>query len=402
MISSVRRAPAALLPALLAALLAPSVARAQVPTDTVRRPRVDTVQAPAPPPAAPSLPVDFSGVLYANYQYGGGKGNRTQNRFDVDRAYLTFRGAAGEHVSFRVTGDVFQQRDSTRDQFYRGWAYRIKYAYGQYDYIRGVGNELRAVARLGILHTPIIDYEEGFWPRGLAQVAIEQGGFMSSADGGAATLVTLPNKLGELYATVTNGTGYTSRETDRFKDYGGRLSLTPLASTHGILRTLSVTPWYSNGDRASDFVRGKGTVLPVSDARRKDRYGVFAGIRDPRAVLAAHWARRLDVVETADTLSQTVPTATDRTGEVISAYTILKPLAFMNAAPSWPVSLVFRWDRVKPNVDADAYARFLVAGLGFELSKRAQLYLDWQSQTPRNGSTAADTKTYFAHAIVSF
>ena len=75
--------------------------------DTTRTARPDTARQPAdtqptPPPPAPaaSLPFDFSGIIYANYQYGGVKGNRSVNRFEVERAYLTFRATPGEHFSF--------------------------------------------------------------------------------------------------------------------------------------------------------------------------------------------------------------------------------------------------------------------------------------------------------------
>ena len=62
-------------------------------------------------------------------QAGGNKGNRSVDRFDVDRAYLNFRATPGEHFAIRITADVYQQRDTTRDQYYRGWALRAKYAY---------------------------------------------------------------------------------------------------------------------------------------------------------------------------------------------------------------------------------------------------------------------------------
>src|SRR6266545_3808946 len=63
---------------------------------------------PAPTPAAaPAL--NFSGVLFGNYQYRGEAANRAQNRFEVERAYLTFRLAAGKRAGVRVTADVFQQ-----------------------------------------------------------------------------------------------------------------------------------------------------------------------------------------------------------------------------------------------------------------------------------------------------
>lgn len=402
--------------AIALAVAAPvTTAGAQVPDSTRRdstvrdsipsaAPQDAPAPAPAPPPApAPAaLPFDFSGVLYANYQYGGVKGNRSQNRFDINRVYLTFRGGAGEHVSYRVTADIFQNTNDAQNQFYGGWAYRLKYAYGQYDYIRGIGDELKANVRLGLLHTPIIDYEEQFWPRGIQQVAIEQAGFFSSADAGVATLVTLPDKFGEFYATVVNGNGYTQRETDRFKDYGARLTLTPFAATHGIARTFAVTPWYYKGTRASDFSRKRGTVLPVSEGRQKDRYGVHIGIRDPRITLATQIAWRTDVVETADTTVATAPRTTDRDGRVVSAYTIVKPLAFANVGPTWPINLLFRVDDVKPNRDAGPYYRQYITGLGWDFSKKVSLWADAQVQQPRAGSTVTDLRTYFLHAIVNF
>src|SRR5256885_2245533 len=83
-----------------------------------------------------------------------------------------------------------------------------------------------APQRFGIVHTVVIDHEEGFWPRYLSQTDVERsGGFFSSSDVGVAGLVTLPNKMGEIYATITNGTGYGAAETDRFKDFAARVSL---------------------------------------------------------------------------------------------------------------------------------------------------------------------------------
>src|SRR5690349_23544977 len=161
------------------------------------RPPADTQPTPPPPAAAPSLPFEFSGILFANYQYGGAKGNRAVNRFEAERAYLTFRATPGEHFAIRITTDLYQQRDTTRDQYYRGWAIRAKYAYGQYDFIRGAGDALKANVRLGLLQTVVIDHEEQFWQRGLSQVAIEQNGFFQSSDAGAAATVTFPRKRGE-------------------------------------------------------------------------------------------------------------------------------------------------------------------------------------------------------------
>jgi len=391
--------------ALSSATVHPLVLSAQ---DTTRT-RPDTTKAvadtqpAAPQPApAPALPFDFSGILYANYQYGGNKGNRTVDRFDVDRAYLNFRATPGEHFAIRITADVYQQRDTTRDQYYRGWALRAKYAYGQYDFIRGVGDELKANVRLGLLQTVVIDHEEQFWQRGLSQVAIEQNGFFQSSDAGAAATVTFPRKRGELYATIVNGSGYGSRELDRFKEYAARLTLTPLANTFGFWKTLTISPWYSKGDRASDFARGPGTLDPVPDALRRDRGGVFLGLRDPRMTLGAQFAERWDVFESADTTVDVVPRSVERTGQVISLYTIFRPLAFINSAPNWPLAVTLRADNIKPDTDTDPYARYYIAGLGWEFNRRTSVTFDFQTQEPKSGSTAADTKVFFIHLIAGF
>jgi len=134
------------------AVALPSLALAQ---DTTRA-RADTAR-PTPPP-----PFELSGVVFLNYQYGGLKGNRAVNRFEAERAYLTFRATPGEAFGVRITADLYQQRDTTRDQYYRGWAFRAKYAYGQYDFVRGSGDVLKANARLGILQTVVVEQEEQY------------------------------------------------------------------------------------------------------------------------------------------------------------------------------------------------------------------------------------------------
>jgi hypothetical protein len=392
------------LSAALAALLATSSALPLVAAgaqDTTKT-TPDTLPTAPPPQPAPSLPFDFSGVLFLNYQYGGVKGNRTVNRFELERAYLNFRGSAGEHITFRVTPDVYQQRDTTRDQYYRGWTLRMKYAYAQYDFVRGLGTELKAGLRFGMLQTPIIEYEEQYWQRGLAQTATEPAGFFQSADLGAATFITLPNKMGEAYLGILNGSGYSSRETDRFKDFAARLALTPFANTFGFFKGFTIAPWYYKGQKASDFARKRGTVGPIPDARQKDRYGVFVAIKDPRITLGAHFARKVEDSERADTTRDLVPTVTTVTGNLISIYTIVKPLTYIAASPAWPIAVVLRADQFKPNVDTDPYQRFYIAGLQWALNNKTTVTFDYQNQVPQKGSAAPDQKVYFVHAIVNF
>lgn len=393
-----------LLPLVLTAALTVT-ARAQDSTRTTK----DTLSPPrqAAPPAANSQKLDFSGVLFLNFQTGGNAAERRaqQNRFDVERAYLTFRALAGARTSIRVTTDVYQQRDPARDEFYRGWAIRAKYAYAQYELVRpteGVGG-YGTVARFGLIQTPVVDYEEQFWLRGLAQTAPDANGYFASADVGLASAWTLPGKAGELYLAVLNGSGYTSRETDRFKDFGGRLSITPFNRSTRWFRSFAVAPWFYKGTRASDFVDGRGSIRPVSTGRQKDRYGVHVGLRDARVTAGTQFGWRVDDIESAvDTVTATAPTVASTRGTLLSTYATVRPLAFNEAGPHWPVSVVFRFDRVNQGQGTAGFTQFVIAGVGYDLSSRASIWVDYQNQDPRNGSSAPDLKTLFVHGIIGF
>jgi len=351
---------------------------------------------------APALPFSFSGVMYLNYQYGGARGKRSENKFDLARAYLNFRAASGSRDSVRVTLDVYQQTDAAKDDYYRGWTMRVKYAWLQHDFIQGSGNQPRLYARLGLVNTVIIDKVESYWNRGLSSVATEQAGYFSSADAGVAAGLTLPNKLGEVYTAIVNGNGYGSRETDRFKDFQTRVTLSPWANGTGALKGLQVSPWVSLGARASDYATQRGTVRPVAAAQERNRYGVFLGYKDARVTLGTNIARKTDVKETADTTVATAPTATTITGNLTSYIAFVRPGMFMNGATSSPLSLLARVDAVEPNTDAAGTQRRYIVGAMWDLSSKTSVTLDVQSVNFRNGLSGTPSRTFFLHLISSF
>lgn len=351
---------------------------------------------------------DFSGVVFGNYQYHGEAANKGQNKFDVERAYLTFKMPAGDRASIRVTGDLFQQTSSTNnaDAYYKGWVLRAKYAYLQYDYLQAkTSADWSAVVRVGLIHTMFIDHEENFWPRWLTNVPVERAGYFSSADAGVATIVTIPNKYGELYAAVTNGPGYASRETDRFKDYQARLTLTPLGKSDiSYLRTFAVDGWAYRGAIASKFVNGgAGQIGSVGSGLNRNRWGAFAGIRDPRLTVGLDYAQRTDGGEGTSLNTLASPRlVTDSTGSLFSAYAVIKPFQMADAKSSFPLGIVARWDNVKPNTSRDADYKVLIAGLTWDLSKKSSISLDYQEQTPRNTAVVAPTRIYFLHWVANF
>ena len=385
------------LPGLASVLLAPLALLSQQPADTAK-------PAQAPPPASVSIPVDFSGVLYANYQYRGDEGAaKSTNKFELERAYLTFRMPAGDRASIRITADVFQQATPPNDVFYRGWVIRAKYAYLQYDYLKS-GTGWNGLVRGGMLHNVMIDHVESFWPRWLSQTPVERAGFFSSSDVGVATQITFPNKFGEFYANVVNGPGYTSRETDRFKDYGARLSLTPFSgSSNKIIKTIALTGWTYVGAIGSQFANGGvGQIGTVGVSMPRTRSGVFLGVRDPRLSIGGEWAVRKDARENGANTVASPRVEVDSTGRLIDGFIAAKPFQLLNDKSSFPLGLVARWDRFKPNTALPGYVNTVIAGLTWDLNKKTALALDYQEVTPHSGAIAAATKTYFLHLVANY
>jgi hypothetical protein len=354
---------------------------------------------------AQTPPAPLSGVLFGNFQYhtepGAAESNNT-DRFDVDRAYITVRLPAGDRASVRATADLFKSTTT-------GYDLRFKYAYLQYEYVKPrTAGALAALARVGILHTVVIDHEETFWPRWIAQVATERARFFSSSDVGVSTLLTLPHALGEVYGTVTNGPGYVDAGSDdRFKDYALRLSLTPFGQRRGLLRTLTLSPWAYKGDTASGFVSSvsdpvTGTLGPIPHGLKRDRWGMFAGIRDPHLVIGADYAERTDEAESGENTTASPVTVGSTTGSVVSLYSIVRPFQLAAGEAAAPLGVVLRWDRTKPDKSADANATFLVGGLTWDLTSRVAVAFDYQEQLSHEGATAPVAKVYFAHFVANF
>jgi hypothetical protein len=389
--------------AVFAAAVLPSVGAAQAyvaPPDSTK-----PADKPAPPKTVtPQL--DFSGVVFGNYQYQGAAGaTKGQNKFDVERAYLTFRMPAGEHASIRVTGDLFQQTSSPGDAYYKGWVLRAKYAYLQYNFMTAAkSSDWGVLGRIGLIHTMFIDHEENFWPRWLSQTPVERAGYFSSADAGIASIVSLPNKYGELYTAITNGPGYTSRETDRFKDYQARLTVTPLGTSDlSYLKTFAIDGWVYRGMIASKFVTpGAGQVGPVGSGLDRNRWGLFAGIRDPRLIVGADYASRTDGGDTGLNTVASPRGVADSTGRLFAAYTVIKPFQIADAHSTIPLGIVARYDNVKPNSDVDAHYNIYIAGLTWDLSKKSSISLDYQGQTRSGVTSVPRTRTYFLHWVANF
>ena len=367
----------------LAVAVSPAIATAQ--------------QTPAAAPAATTvaIPIEFSGLLFPQFIYGGPKGNgtRSANQFQLERAYLTAKAKIGDRTSVRLTSDIFRLGGNT------GYTMRVKFAYVQYDYwTNGAGfMGTNAQVRLGMQQTVINETEESYWPRYVAKIATERAGFFSPADLGVSTTFTLPGNTGELFAEVANGPGYTSAENDRFKDYSLRLTLTPLGVTPQ--RALTIAPWYYKGRVTS--------AVDANQGRKRDRMGVFAGFKTPAFMVGGDLAQATNATETP---GPTGLVTNDRSGTVVSAYTHLKPFAMRNPNGTKAWGILLRWDKVSgddayiPNGDFPVVeGKFLVAGLTHDVNSKLSWSLDWQQQSPDGVfAPGLDLRTYNLHVSAAF
>ena len=355
--------------------------------------------AQAPPPAAPA--VNVSGVIFGNYQYHLGGQNKEFNQFLLDRAYVTVRASLTDRTSIRITTDVFQSGDQN------GWTIRAKYAYLQHDVVKRPA--WATSVRAGMLHNVVVEYVEHFWPRFLSPAPLERHGGFASADVGVAATVGLPGRAGEIYAHVVNGPGYTRRETDRFKDFGARLTLTPFAGrVGGPLSTLSVSPWIYEGATASRFARGveANAIPPIGSGLSRDRYGVIVGVRDPRLTVGAEVARMRTVTDTLGPGPTPARVVADVRAEVRSAVVLLRPAGLVNPTRRARFGLIARYDDVQPNRPSGDRYHFAVAGMLFDLNARSTIALDYQEQLASSGAPALPPpgafRAVFVHVVVSY
>jgi hypothetical protein len=354
----------------------------------------DSTHQPPPKPAAP--PLDFSAWVFGNFQLQtdsaakAANGGSSPNKFDIGRAYLTFRGPVGNRASFRVTTDI-KQGGTTAD--YKGWFVRLKYGYLQYDYLKPTAHGVSGYARVGMLHTVVIDHQETFWPRYLDRTAVERNGFFSSADLGFAAQLGLPSGLGEVYGTIVNGTGYENPESNRYKDFALRLSLAPFARSTSLLKTFTVSPWFSLGGNASPFLNDP--TDPVTERLAKNRWGVFLGNRDRRLTFGAEYAERRDEADVGSSAATSSIAST--TGRLYDGFVIVRPTDFVNPDASSSLGAVFRWDHFTPDTGTDGYTQFVLAGIFWEPTRKTSLALDYQRAEPKNGLSGSATETWFLH-----
>ncbi len=300
--------------------------------------------------------VTVGGLAYLQYVYQAKDTANHQNNFDVTRAYININARFSGGVSARITPDIF--RDATDGSL----RYRLKYAYATWT-----PNNSPLTLKLGVLHTPWLDWEEALWDyRMQGTMALDRNGFMSAADIGAGVDGKWgPDKV-NMQVTVVNGENYNGGPGDQRKDVMGRVSVrvmdTDDSSRVGGLR---VTAYGQYGK-------------PTSGGKRERWIGMVS-YRSKLLTVAA------EAAITRDTVTGPTPAPrSDTNGHVYSAFGVYK-------VPRSKVAVIARVDVFDPQagVADDRRTRF-IGGLSYQLSPNLRVLADWDYLSYQTDPTPAD------------
>jgi hypothetical protein len=307
--------------------------------------------AQAPPTAPPAPQVTVSGVGYAQFLYqlkdsvGPAPANTSygnQSQFSVQRAYINAIGKFAGGIQTRITVDIAPSGAPATNQ-----VVRLKYAYAAWTPGKSV-----VTYKLGLIHTPWIDWEETLWDyRMQGAIAVDRNGYLTSADFGAG--IDGKNKDDGVNGqfTVVNGEGYGGGTGDKRKDVQGRLSIR-LLKTDDMSRVggLRVTGYF-----------GVGKYTGGGD---RNRYLGMVSYKSKMLTLAAEY------VSTKDTVSPAGGGNTNPTGQVISVFGTFK-------APHSGVGLIARVDIVDPNTDtANNEQTRYIGGISYQVSPNLRVLAD--------------------------
>src|SRR5205809_6694771 len=294
-----------------------------------------TAQQTAPP--APQVTV--GGVVYGQflYQLKGSLGAGHQNNFSVQRSYFNVIGRFAGGVQTRVTADL--QPAAAGNQMLR-----LKYAFAAWN---PTGSVL--TYKLGLLHTPLLDWEEALWDyRMQGSMALDRNGYATAADFGAGIDGKWKDDLVNGQLTVVNGEGYSGGTGDKRKDVQARVSVR-LLDTDDNSRV--------GGLRITGYA-GLGKYNGGGD---RDRFLGMLSYRTKEFTLAGEFASTKDTVPAA---------AANVTGRVMSGFGVYH-------IPKSSAALIARVDVLDPNTSAsgDRQTR-IIGGLSYQVSPNLRVLAD--------------------------
>src|SRR5438876_5215011 len=285
-------------------------------------------QAPQAPPAPQ---VTVGGVVYGQflYQLKDSLGAGHQNQFSIQRAYVNVIGRFAGGVLTRVTADILPAPSAVSPT---QTVVRLKYAHAAWT---PTGSAL--TYKLGLLHTPWLDWEEALWDyRMQGTMALDRNGYATAADFGAGIDGKWQDDQVNGQLTVVNGEGYNGGTGDKRKDLMARVSVR-LVKTDDNSRV--------GGLRITGYA-GLGKHTGGGD---RNRFLGMLSYRSKQVTLAGEFAATKDTTSPAPLGSGANPK-----GRVISGFGVYH-------VPKSGVALIARVDVVDPNtsVTADRQTRII-------------------------------------------
>lgn len=188
--------------------------------------------------------LELSGKAFINFTSSTTENNTTGAKtasstgLAVDRFYFQAKYHINDMWYGRITTDVNNEQPNATG-LKRQMNVFLKYAY-----IEGKFSDA-AQLRLGLSHTPWIDYEQGLWKhRYVAKVASDHFGYDDSADYGVGLKGKLVDGMVSYWVTATNGGGYSKPNKTDGIDYNTRLTITPI-------KGLDISAQYRTGYRGA-------------------------------------------------------------------------------------------------------------------------------------------------------
>jgi hypothetical protein len=294
-------------------------------------------QAPSPPPWSVGV------LAYTQFVYQLKDTANHVNNFDVTRAYVNVIGRFSGGLYTRITADIYRNTDPSSAG---SLSYRLKYAYAAYTPAHSP-----LTYKVGLIHTPWLDWEEALWDyRMQGTMALERGGYVSSSDFGVGVDGKWgPDKV-NFQLTVVNGENYNRSPGDKGKDLDARVSVR-VADTDDSSRVggLRVTAYGQYG-------RANGSA-------ERNRLLAMVSYRSKQITLAGQAATTQDGPGGATA------------GHVYSAFGVYK-------VPRSKVALLARVDitDLQAGVTDDRRTR-IIGGASYQLTPNFRLLADWDYLT---------------------
>ena len=306
------------------------------------------VQLAAQASQAPQVTV--GGLVYTQYVYQLKDTANHLNSFDITRAYINVLGRFSGGVTTRVTGDIYRNPSDS------SLSYRLKYAFATYT---PQGSPL--TFKVGQIHTPWLDWEEALWDyRVQGQMALERGGYVSSADFGVgADGKWGPDKV-NAQVVLVNGENYNKGTGDQGKD--------------GMIRVSARVMDTDDSSRVGGLrITGYAQIGRPTTGGQRQRFLGMASYRSRQITLAAEFAAVRDSL-TGGALV---------TGRVISAFGVYH-------LTGSKLAIIGRFDSTDPNsnVASDRQSR-VIGGVSYQHSPNLRLIADWDHVSFQGTPTAA-------------